>query len=207
MAAVTRGRLRRLAGAVALLVVAGNVRSEAEDLHLGAGAARPPIRHAVAPAPPSPPSTAPAVPLPTPVTPPVHVYRPDPYRVVGWIEIPKIGLRAPIGEGITLTIIDRGPSHWPGTAMPGRPGNVVIAGHRVTHTHPFRHIDRLVAGDRVVFEVGGTRTTYVMTGSEVVRPSRVDIVRQAPAATATLFACHPPGSARYRYVVHLALQR
>ena len=199
MAGVMSGRLRRLAAAVALLVVAGNVRSEAEDLHLGSTAA------VLAPAPTlaTPPTTT-AVPLPTPITPPKRVYRPDPYRVVGWIEIPKIGLREPIGEGITLTIIDRGPSHWPGTAMPGQPGNVVIAGHRVTHSHPFRHIDRLVPGDGVIFEVGGTRTTYVMTRSEVVRPTRVDIVRQTPARTATLFACHPPGSARYRYVVHLA---
>ncbi len=202
MAGVTSGRLRRLAAAVGLLVVVGNVRSEAEDLHLGGtGAAITPI--VVIPAIPA---TSTTVRLPTPVTPPKEVYRPGPYRVVGWIEIPKIGLRAPIGEGITLTTIDRGPSHWPGTAMPGEPGNVVIAGHRSTHTHPFRHIDRLVPGDRVVFDVGGTRTTYVMSRSQVVRPSRLDIVRQTLARTATLFACHPPGSARYRYVVHLALQ-
>jgi sortase (surface protein transpeptidase) len=31
------------------------------------------------------------------------------------------------------------------------------------------------------------------------------IADQTATATATIFACHPPGSARYRYVVRMAL--
>jgi sortase A len=31
------------------------------------------------------------------------------------------------------------------------------------------------------------------------------IVEQTPASTATLFACHPPGSTRERIVVHAEL--
>jgi sortase A len=46
---------------------------------------------------------------------------------------------------------------------------------------------------------------YVVTGHEIVTPNRVDIVNQTPTATATLFACEPPGSTRFRYVVHLEL--
>ena len=124
---------------------------------------------------------------------------------IGTIEIPKIGLVHPIFEGNTLTQIDHGPSHWPGTAMPGQRGNAVFAGHRVTHTHPFRHIDQLQPGDLVYFTVAGVRWTYRVSGHQVVTPKDTWIVAQTPDATATLFGCHPPGSARYRYVVRLEL--
>ena len=136
---------------------------------------------------------------------PRNSYAAEPIRVIGRIEIPKLGLDTTLGEGVTLHNIDRNPSHWPGTALPGQPGNVVVMGHRVTHTRPFRHIDDLRPGDEVFFTVGGVRWRYVMTGSQVVTPSQTEIVRQTPDATGTLFACHPPGSARYRYVVHLRL--
>lgn len=154
----------------------------------------------------SPPTTAaPAISLPTPVMPPADPYAPEPAIVLGTIEIPRIGLIEPLNQGISLRSIDRGPSHWPGTALPGDPGNVVIAGHRVTKTAPFRNIDQLQSGDAVIFTVDGQRSTYVVTGAEVVTPDAMRIVEQTPASTGTLFACHPPGSAQYRYVVSLAL--
>ncbi|HUR49706.1 MAG TPA: class E sortase [Acidimicrobiales bacterium] len=129
----------------------------------------------------------------------------EPIVEIGTIEIPKIGLVHKIMHGITLRNIDEGPSHWPGTAFPGEVGNAVFAGHRVTHSHPFRHIDQLVAGDRVFFTVQGVRSEYSVTSSEVVSPKAVHIANQTPTPTATLFACHPPGSAKQRYVVHLDL--
>jgi len=90
--------------------------------------------------------------------------------------------------------------------MPGQPGNVVVAGHRVSHSKPFRHIDDLVEGDVVRFTINGAVFNYVVTGHEIVDPTAIRIVAQTAAATATLFACHPPGSVAERYVVHLALQ-
>jgi sortase A len=89
--------------------------------------------------------------------------------------------------------------------MPGENGNTVFPGHRVTHTHPFRNIDKLVPGDLAVFTVNGVRSTYVVTGSLVVKPTQMEILDQTPTPTATIFGCHPPGSARFRYVVKMAL--
>ena len=150
------------------------------------------------------PAAAPAA-VPTPRAAPSQprAYDNGPVVQIGTITIPKIGLVHPIFEGNTLTQIDHGPSHWPGTALPGQVGNAVFAGHRVTHTHPFLHIDQLVPGDVVYFDVGGVRSTYQVTGHEVVTPSQISIINQTPTPTATLFGCHPPHSARYRYVVHL----
>jgi sortase A len=136
---------------------------------------------------------------------PRNAYAPEPITQIGTLEIPKIGLVTPIFHGITMRNIDLGPSHWPGTPMPGENGNTVFPGHRVTHTHPFRNIDKLVAGDTATFTVNGVRSTYVVTGTQIVKPTQMEIINQTPTPTATIFGCHPPGSAKFRYVVKMAL--
>lgn len=142
--------------------------------------------------------------LPTPVVVPVDSRGVEPTIQLGSIEIPKIGLNVSMYEGIRLTTLDRGPGHWPGTAMPGQVGNVVVAGHRVSHAKPFRKLDQLAPGDEVIFTTGDGRFVYTVTSTEIVWPDAIRIVDQTPDRTATLFACHPPGSTRQRIVVHLA---
>jgi sortase A len=125
---------------------------------------------------------------------------------LGTLALPSIGVTAPLGEGVTLTAVDRGPGHWPGTAMPGEVGNVVVAGHRVTHSRPFYDLDRLVPGDPLVFTLpDGTTRTYRLERTEVVAANAIHIVDQTPARTATLFACHPKHSAAQRIVAHFTL--
>ncbi len=136
-----------------------------------------------------------------PIAPPKEPRAKEPIVQIGEIHIPKIGLVHAIFEGVTLTVIDEGPGHWPGSAVPGQLGNAVFAGHRVTHSHPFRRINELVPGDEVIFRTNNGVFTYHVTGSEVVTPKDVHIVTPTPDATITLFACHPPGSARQRYVI------
>ncbi|MGI8684784.1 MAG: sortase [Acidimicrobiales bacterium] len=127
--------------------------------------------------------------------------RPRPLTVTGRIEIPKIGLVHTTYEGIELSVIDHGPSHWPGTAMPGQPGNTVFAGHRVTHSHPFLDIDRVAVGDQVIFTNDSGRFVYEVTQTLVVGPKDLWIADPTPGTTFTIFGCHPKGSARQRYVV------
>jgi sortase A len=153
-----------------------------------------------------PPATTPATAaLPVPAPPPAEDGTSEPQLELGTIEIPKIGLSASMWEGIKLSTLDRGPGHWPGTAMPGDVGNVVVAGHRVSHNADFRRVDRLVAGDDVVMTTAAGSFTYKVVSTEVVQPDALWIVDQTPARSATLFACHPPGSVRQRIVVHLEL--
>lgn len=104
-------------------------------------------------------------------------------------------------EGVTLTVIDHGPSHWPGSAMPGQAGNVVIAGHRTTKTKPFLDIDKLAKGDKIIFRTNDGEFAYEVTETLVVVPRDLWIIDPTPESTVTLFACHPKGSARQRYVV------
>jgi sortase A len=198
-------------GVVAVsLVVAGLVgcaapRVAAPPAHLTGDAPRLAAARATTSSVPSSTTSSVAAPVTRPIAVPKDPYAPEPVRRIGTMEIPRIGLDHPIYEGITLNNIDHGPSHWPGSALPGQAGNAVFAGHRVTHSHPFRRIAELVAGDVVVFDIGGSRSAYRVVGAQVVTPRDTWIANPTPTSTATLFACHPPGSARFRYVVHLEL--
>ena len=146
-----------------------------------------------------------AAPRTVPEPPPADPRAPTKIVQVGEIRIPKIGLVHPVYEGVTLTVIDKGPGHWPGSAMPGQLGNAVFAGHRTTKTKPFRNVDQLVAGDEIIFTTAAGTFTYRMTRQEIVSPKDVWIVNPTPDATITLFACHPPGSARQRIVIRGSL--
>ncbi|HEX6166769.1 MAG TPA: class E sortase [Acidimicrobiales bacterium] len=144
--------------------------------------------------------------LPVPEDSPADPYAPAPVVVHGTLELPSVGVAQPLHEGVTLTAINRGPSHWPGSAMPGQLGNVVVAGHRTTYTQPFHDLDRLAPGDPLVFRMtDGSVWTYELTSTEIVGPDAMHIVDQAPEHTATLFACHPKGSAAQRIVAHFRL--
>ena len=113
----------------------------------------------------------------------------------------KIGLSQPMFEGVGLDVLANGPGHWTGTAMPGDNGNTVVAGHRVTHTHPFLDIDQLQPGDQVIFTTGAGRFVYAVTQTFIVTPDATWIANPTTDPTITLFACHPKHEKTHRIVV------
>jgi len=135
---------------------------------------------------------------PRPVKPAPSYRGPTP---TGRIIIPRIGLNHLTYEGIDLSIIDYGPGHWPGTALPGEVGNTVFPGHRVTHSHPFYDIDLIQLGDSVIFETANGRFTYEVTETFVVDDEETWIANPTDTPTMTIFGCHPKHSAKQRYVV------
>ena len=143
------------------------------------------------------------LPVPEPI--PLDAYEPTPEETVGSIAIPRLGIEEALHVGMTLTAINRGPSMWPGTALPGGVGNLVVAGHRTTYGGPFRDLDALAEGDPVVFTTDEGTFTYEVIGTRIVEPEALGIANQSNYSTATLFACHPPGSAAQRIVVDLQL--
>ena len=125
---------------------------------------------------------------------------------VGWVRIPRFGVNVPLIEGIDLWVIDQGSGHWPGSSRPGERGNLVVAGHRTLYQRPFHDLDQLVAGDRVEFEdMTGAVHVYEVRGVIIVPENAVAIANQNEAHTATLFACHPKGSATHRIVAKLRM--
>lgn len=143
-------------------------------------------------------TTVPALPVPEP---PPAPRAPEPRIELATLRIPKLELDTTLLKGVSLTVLDQGPGHWPGTALPGGWGNAVVSAHRTSHGGPFRHLDRLEVGDEVHFDVEGVTHTYRVTGSQIVDPYAMWIVDQKPGRTLTMFACHPPGSTRERIVV------
>lgn len=147
-------------------------------------------------------TTLPELPVPLP---PPPARAPEPEVLLGTIEIPAIGVSKNLYEGVSLTTLDRGPGHWPGTAMPGQYGNVVIGGHRTSHDKPFHDVDQLVAGDEIIYTTADGRFVYLVTEVFIIDPTEIWIIDQEPGYITTLFACHPPGSTRQRIIVRATL--
>lgn len=143
--------------------------------------------------------------LPTPIPPPSDTEAAEPVIELGTISIPAIDVEMGLHEGIRLTTLDLGPGHWPGTAMPGAQGNVVVAGHRVSKHQVFLRINEPVIGDEIIYETDDGRFVYAVTDMQVIEPTDLWIINQTPAHTTTLFACHPPGSTAQRYAVFATL--
>ena len=66
---------------------------------------------------------------------------------IGQITIPKLGASYTVVQGTDTASLEKGPGHYPATALPGLGQTVAIAGHRTTYLAPFRHINRLEPGD------------------------------------------------------------
>jgi sortase A len=148
------------------------------------------------------PGIAAAASLPVPQPPPAPYDASRPGAPIGRILIPAVGIDRVLYDQVTALSINKGPSHWPGTAMPGQLGNVVVAGHRTSHGSPFLRLGELHAGDMIVFVMPNGTFAYRVTGIEIVMPNAMWIVDQHDASEVTLFTCHPPGSASERLVVH-----
>lgn len=147
-----------------------------------------------------PPTLAPgeSVPVPEGLPPDDFV---EPEVIIGELVIPALLLSQTIYKGVTLPTLDKGVGYWPGTAMPGHVGNVVLGGHRVSKKKPFRNIDLLVPGDEIYLTTAEGRFVYAVTGTQIVEPTETWIIDQGETATLTLFACHPPHSTKQRIVV------
>ncbi|WP_306322405.1 MULTISPECIES: class E sortase [unclassified Streptomyces] len=136
------------------------------------------------------------------------------YAILG---IPRIGIRAPVAQGISKSaVLNQGyVGHYPDTAQPGRPGNFALAGHRNTHGEPFRYINRLRRGDTLTVETKSASYSYVVDKTlaqtsagdgGVINPvPRSRVVPGAgyddPGYYITLTTCTPEFTSKYRLVV------
>ncbi|MYX35914.1 class E sortase [Streptomyces sp. SID8377] len=130
--------------------------------------------------------------------------------------IPKLDVKAPIAEGIDKhKVLDKGMiGHYSGeleTAMPwDKKGNFSLAAHRNTHGEPFRYVNKLVAGDKVVVETESTYYTYEVTSMlPSTPPSNISVIKPIPVGSGftkpgryiTLTTCTPEFTSKYRLIV------
>lgn len=131
---------------------------------------------------------------------------PEPGGLVARIEIPRLGVDVAAFEGIGAATLRRGAGHFPGTSLPGRPGNASFAAHRDSF---FRRLRRIRTGDEIhVTAPTGAAFVYRASELRVVEPHEVDVVRSRGRAEITLVTCYPfdfVGPAPRRFVVHADL--
>lgn len=121
---------------------------------------------------------------------------------LGTLSIGELGLRTPILQGTGAGELSKGVGHYRISSLPGSRKTVAIAGHRTTYHRPFRHLDRLEAGDRIVITMWhGARFEYQVMGSRVVRFDAWDILANQGYEKLVLTTCHPPGSDTRRLAV------
>lgn len=120
---------------------------------------------------------------------------------IGRIRAPRLGGSWVVVQGVGESQLKKGPSHYPTSSLPGLPGTTAIAGHRTTFGAPFRHIDRLRAGDRITVEMPYGVIDYRVEGHRIVDPSNTKVLRDIGRPRLVLTACTPLFSAAKRWVV------
>ena len=125
---------------------------------------------------------------------------------VGHIDIAKIGVGYTIVQGTDELSLEKGPGHYPGTALPGMSQTVAIAGHRTTYLAPFKLINELVSGNRIVITMPYGRFTYVVQYHRIVLPTALWVTHNVGYDRLVLSACNPLYSAAQRIIVFARLR-
>jgi sortase A len=124
--------------------------------------------------------------------------------------VPLARLRAPRLEASAIVVSSAtgealafAPGHLSGSAAPGAPGNVVLAGHRDTH---FRFLREIRPGDELVLETpAGAHADYRVAWAGIVHERDTAFLAEQGADLLTLVTCWPFDAIRpggpWRYVV------
>ena len=144
----------------------------------------------------SPPHAAPQAQAPPPIRSGV---------LIGRLAIPRLNMRAVVREGAGEDTLDVALGHIPGTALPGQPGNVGVAGHRDTL---FRDLRKIEKNDVIDFQTPAGSYSYKVESTEIVKPRDVGVLHASKHPEMTLVTCYPfyyVGAAPNRFIVKARL--
>jgi sortase A len=113
-------------------------------------------------------------------------------------------------KGVSLSDLQAGPGHYPGTALPGEDGNFAVAGHRTTYGAPFFNLDQLRRDDQIIVTApDGEEYTYIVRRQQIVAPAETWVIAPDPLERGkpvlTLTTCHPRFSNAQRLIVFAEL--
>jgi len=129
----------------------------------------------------------------------------SPGATVGRIEIPRLRVSAIIKVGTDARTLQLAVGHIPGTALPGEPGNVGLAGHRDTF---FRRLRNIKPEDEIHVTTPEGSFSYRVERTDVVEPADVWVLEPTDYSALTLVTCYPftyIGSAPQRFIVRAQL--
>jgi len=121
--------------------------------------------------------------------------------MLGRMEIPRLGISLIVAEGTAESTLRRAGGHISGTAFPGRPGNIGIAGHRDTLFRPLRNIRQ---NDVITLTNLQGEYRYSVVSTKIVSPSDVTVLSDDEHQVLTLVTCYPfyfVGPAPDRFIV------
>jgi sortase A len=130
---------------------------------------------------------------------------PAPGTTLGRIDIPRLGVSAVVRAGADARTLNLAVGHIPGTALPGDPGNVGLAGHRDTF---FRRLRDIRGDDEIRVVTRDGTHVYTVERTLVVDPEDVWVLDSDGEAVLTLVTCYPftyIGSAPQRFIVRARL--
>jgi sortase A len=135
--------------------------------------------------------------------PPKRVLRRKPLKgdAIARLDIPAIGVSEYVVEGTDTGSLRKGPGHYPDTPLPGDRGTAAIAGHRTTYGAPFRNIDELKRGRRIVVDMPDGRFVYRVERTKIVDDQDMSVLEPVGYRRLMLSACHPLYSAAERLIV------
>ena len=125
------------------------------------------------------------------------------------LSIPKIRIENAIVEVGGMKIKEN-LVHYPGTALPGEFGNVVIFGHSIlpvfynpkNYKSIFSLIPTLKKGERIYIYFDGIEYIYEVFDYKEVKPEEINVLEQRfDQQTLSLITCVPPGTYKERGII------
>ncbi len=125
--------------------------------------------------------------------------------IMGYVQIPKIGVKLPIYHGTSESVLAQGLGHLSGTSLPtgGLGTHCVLSGHRgLPSALLLTDLDQLVVGDRFTLTVMDQKMAYEVDQVLVVDPTDVSsLTVDANQDYVTLVTCTPYGVNTQRLLV------
>ena len=122
------------------------------------------------------------------------------------IQIPAIGVDAPIVEGDDWEALKQGAGHHIGSADPGERGNCIISAHNDIFGEIFRRLPDVGLGDEVLVHTTSQIHRYVVIQKRITEPEDVKVMYPTSGPVLTLISCHPYNIDTHRIVVTAELQ-
>jgi len=117
------------------------------------------------------------------------------------IQIPSIGVDAPVVEGDDWETLQRGAGHHVGSANPGERGNCVISAHNDIFGKSFKDLPDLGLGAEILVHTATQIHRYVTTQKRIIEPTEIGVLEPTSSPLLTLVSCYPYGIDTHRIVV------
>ena len=125
--------------------------------------------------------------------------------MMGYVEIPKIGVKVPVYHTTEDSVLERAAGHLEGSSLPvGGPGtHAVISAHRgLPSAALFTDLDQLEEGDYFFLSVLDEKLCYMVDHISVVEPSDTSgLAAEEGKDLVTLMTCTPYGVNSHRLLV------